>query len=261
MLSPKVDPSIEGGIQMDNVVVLSIASNVFWLTIVLVVVIFFRSEIKGALGSLSSVSVAGSHFELGDKTQTLKSYTILSNIFLDLLCNSNNNERLVEVFSEVNAQQLTNFTIKYLKEAPKEDVNFLLMRNIAYIAGRRANLKDALSLYQILIDKAPTDWTLRNNMGIVLYEKNPSEARKVFFDLMNENPGVPLYKYNYALTNIELDNFDEGVSDLLSVIKAGRYSDPDMFVRPAIQKLAKVRPEDYQKVVTLSAEAKDGQQS
>ncbi|MFZ1081627.1 MAG: hypothetical protein WAO19_06855, partial [Candidatus Kryptoniota bacterium] len=162
--------------------------------------------------------------------------------------------------SEINAQQLTKFTIEYLTEAPKEDINFLLMRNIAYIAGRRANLKDALSLYQILIDKAPTDWTLRNNMGIVLYEKNPSEAKKVFFDLMNENPGVPLYKYNYALSNIELDNFDEGVSDLISVIKAGRYSDPDMFIRPAIQKLAKLRPDDYKKVLALTEEARQGQQ-
>ena len=246
---------------MDNVVTLSIISNAFWLTIVLACIIFFRNEIKGVLGSVSSVSVAGSHFELGDKTQTLKSYTILSNIFLDLLSNSSNNERFVEVFSEINAQQLTNFTLKYLKEAPKEDINFLLMRNIAYIAGQRANLKDALSLYQLLIAKAPTDWTLRNNMGILLFEKNPSEAKKVFSDLMTENPGVPLYKYNYALSNIELDNFDEGIADLTNVIEAGRYSDPDMFIRPSIKKLAKVRPADYQKIVALTQVEKQEQQS
>lgn len=246
---------------MDNVVVLSIISNAFWLVIFLGSLIFFRKEIRALLSSLSSVSVAGSHFELGDKSQTLKSYTILSNIFLDLLSNSLNNENFVSVFSEINAQQLTKFTIKYLAEAPKEDINFLLMRNIAYIAGRRANLKDAISLYQLLIEKAPTDWTLRHNMGILLYDQNPSESRKVFLDLMNENPGVPVYRYNYALCNIELDNFDEGVADLVSVIKAGRYLDTDMFIRPAIQKLSKIRPDDYEKVVILMEEAKQSQQS
>ncbi|MFZ1083023.1 MAG: hypothetical protein WAO19_13980, partial [Candidatus Kryptoniota bacterium] len=61
---------------MDNVAVLAIIGDAFWLTIILGCIIFFRSEIRGLLGSLSSVSVAGSHFELGDKTQTLKSYTI-----------------------------------------------------------------------------------------------------------------------------------------------------------------------------------------
>lgn len=245
---------------MDNVVVLSIISNAFWLVIFLGSLIFFRKEIRALLSSLSSVSVAGSHFELGDKSQTLKSYTILSNIFLDLLSNSLNNENFVSVFSEINAQQLTKFTIKYLAEAPKEDINFLLMRNIAYIAGRRANLKDAISLYQLLIEKAPTDWTLRHNMGILLYDQNPSESRKVFLDLMNENPGVPVYRYTYALCNIELDNFDEGVADLVSVIKAGRYLDADMFIRPAIQKLSKIRPDDYEKVVILMEEAKQSQQ-
>ncbi|MBI3600829.1 MAG: hypothetical protein HY097_09350, partial [Nitrospinae bacterium] len=182
-------------------------------------------------------------------------------IFLDLLSNSNNNEKFVDVFSEINAQQLTKFTIKYLTEAPKEDINFLLMRNVAYIAGWRANLKDALSLYQLLIDKVPTDWTLRHNMGILLYEKNPSEAKKVYLDLMNENPGVPVYKYNYALCNIELDNFDEGIADLTSIIKAGRYSDPNMLTRSSIIKLSRLKPDEYKKLTVLMGEVQQRQQT
>jgi len=244
---------------MDNVVVLAIISNAFWLMIFLGCIIFFRSEIRALLNSLSSVSVAGSHFELGDKSQTLKSYTILSNIFLDLLCNSLNREKFVEVFSEVNAQQLTKFTIKYLKEAPKEDINFLLMRNVAYIAGRKVLFQDALAIYQLLIDKAPTDMYLRNDMGIFLFDKNPSEAKKVYLDLMNENPGVLLYKYNHALTNITLDNFDEGIADLKSAIKAG-HSDPDMLKRPAIQKLLRVQPDEYEKLLALEEEEKQRRQ-
>ena len=150
---------------INDVVILAIISNAFWLTILIVCISFFRSEIRALLGSLSSVSIAGSHFELGDKTLTLKSYTILSNIFLDLLCDSQNAEKLVQVFSEVNTQQLTKFTIKYLLEAPKDEINFPLIRNIAYIAGRRGSLQDSLSLYDFLIEKAPDDRDLRHNRG------------------------------------------------------------------------------------------------
>jgi len=245
---------------MDNVVRLAIISNAFWLTVFLCCIIFFRSEIRALLNSLSSVSVAGSHFELGDKSQTLKSYTILSNIFLDLLCNSLNREKFVEVFSEVNAQQLTKFTIKYLMEAPKEDINFLLMRNVAYIAGRRGRVQDALALYQLLFDKAPTDMILRHDMGVFLFDKNPSEAKKIYLDLMNENPGTPVYRYNYALCNIQLDDFENGIADLKSAIKSG-YSDPEMIKRPAIYKLAIVKPDEYKNLLALEEEEKQKRQN
>ena len=242
---------------INDVVLLAIISNVFWLTIILVCIGFFRSEIKGLLGSLSSVSVAGSHFELGDKKLTLKSFAILSNIFLDLLSNSANTDRLAGLFSEVNAQQLTKFTMKYLLEAPKEELNFTLIRNIAYIAGQRGRLQDSISLYQFLIEKAPNDMDLRNNMGIVLLAKNPSEAKRVYGDLVNESPGISLYRYNYALTNITLDNFNDGVADLERVIRDGYWMiDPEMFNRAAIKKLEKYRPEDYQRLVSLLQDEK-----
>ncbi len=125
---------------IDNVVLLAIITNGFWLTIFFVAIVCFRFEIRALLSSLSSVSIAGNHFELGDKNLTIKSFSTLSNIFLDLLCDSNNTEKLAEVFSEVNAQQLSKFTRKYLIEAPKEEINFALIRNIAWIAGQRGSL-------------------------------------------------------------------------------------------------------------------------
>jgi tetratricopeptide (TPR) repeat protein len=237
---------------INDVVLLAMISNAFWLTIFLVCIGFFRSEIRALLGSLSSVSVAGSHFELGDKKLTFKSYAILSNIFLDLLSNSANCDLVAGLFSEVNAQQLTKFTMKYLLEAPKEETNFILIRNIAYIAAQRGRLQDSLALYNFLIEKAPNDLDLRNNMGIVLLAANPSEAKRVYGGLMSENPGVLLYRYNYALTNIALDNFDEGIKDLEHVIQGGYWpSDPEIFNKAPIKRLEKYRPEDYARLIAL----------
>ncbi|MDD5542669.1 MAG: hypothetical protein PHX83_05800 [Acidobacteriia bacterium] len=240
---------------INDVVMLGIASNVFWLAIFLISISLFRTELKALLGSLSSVSVAGSHFELGDKQRTLKSYAILSNIFLDLLCNSENIEKMAGLFSEANAQLLTKFTMKYLIEAPKEDTNFTLIRNIAFIAGQRGRLQDSVSLYQFLIERAPNDMDLRNNMGIVLLATNPREAQRVYGDLMNQNPGVLLYRYNYALTNIALDNFDDGVKDLEQVIREGFWpSDPHIFNKAPIKRLENYRPEAYRRLIALVSE-------
>lgn len=241
---------------ISDVVVLAIISNAFWLALFFICVGFFRSEIRTILSSLSSVSIAGSHFELGDKALTLKSYAILSNIFLDLLCTSSNNDKLVGVFSEVNAQQLGKFAVKYLIEAKKEEINYPLIRNIAYIVGQRGSLQDSLSLYNFLIEKAPDDRDILHNKGLVLLAQNPSEAKKLYENLMLENPGVLVYRYNYALTNILLGTFDEAVKDLVFVIKEG-YRDPDMFLRSPIKKLARVKPEEYKKLLDLIQE--DGQ--
>ena len=253
--------SVTGLVAINDVVVLTLISNAFWLIVFLVCVGIFRTEVRALLSSLSSFSIAGSRFELGGKTLTLKSYSILSNIFLDLLCNSANAEKLAQVFSEINAQQLTRFTLKYLLEAPKEEMNFPLIRNVAYIAGRRGNLQDSLSLYKFLISKAPDDTNLRNDMGILLLSTNPSEAKKLYGDLMNEYPGVHLFRYNYALTNITLDNYDEGIKDLTLLIKEGySLTDPDIFNRPAIKKLAGVKPEEYSKLLILLQEEEQRRQ-
>ncbi len=234
---------------VNDVVILSIASNAFWLTVIIVLVVVFRSELRSLLSSLSSVSIAGSHFELGDKTLTLKSYTILSNIFLDVLANGANAEKLAGVFSEVNAQQLTKFTIKYLLEAPKEEINFTLIRNIAYIAGLTGRLQDSLSLYNFLLEKAPDDRDLKNNMAIVLLQKDPKEAAKVYQELADDNPGVPLYRYNLAIANIMMDNFDPAIVGLERVIREGYWqSDPQLFERQAIKKLGKMKPEEFNKL-------------
>jgi|SRR5215213_893371 len=187
---------------MNDVVVLAIISNAFWLTLFFVCVGVFRREIRSLLGSLNSFSVAGSHFELGSKNLTLKSYSILSEIFLNVLCNSPDLHKLAEQFSDVDIHHLTKFTTKYLLEAPKGETNFLLIRNVAYMAGRKGRLPDALALYTFLLERAPSDMDLRNDLGCLLISKNPTEAKKIFEALIEENPGVLLYRLNNVYANI-----------------------------------------------------------
>ena len=243
--------SVLGFETVNDVVILAIISNAFWLIIFLVCVFGFRSEIRSLLSSLSSFNIAGSRFELGGKLQTFKSYSILSNIFLEVLSDRANAEKFVPILSEVNAQELTQFTMKYLLEAPKEEINFPLIRNVAYIAGRRGRLQDSLSLYQFLTEKAPDDIDIINDKATLLLSKNPSEAEKIYKDLMDKNPGIPTFKYNHALANITLDNYDDGIKELELLMREG-FSDPNMLDRPAIQKLARVKPEEYGKLLALS---------
>lgn len=243
-----------GLILISDVSVLAIISNAFWLTILVICLISFRSEIRALLGSLSSVSIAGGHFELADKALTLRSYAILSNILLDMLANGSNNDKWMALMSPVSAQQLGKFAIKYLNEAKKEDLNLPLIRNIAYIVGRIGSPQDSLSLYDFLIEKNPGDPDMVNNKGLVLFSADPAEAKKLYAGLMNESPGRTLYRYNYAISNLYLDNYDDAVKDLAIAFRQG-YRDPGMETRPAIQKLARNKPEEYKKLIDLIADA------
>ena len=248
--------NILGAMVFNDVVWLSIANDLFWLAVVGAVTFLcarvFRSEISAVLGSLTSFSVAGTHFDLRDKSLAMKSYSILSNIFLDLLSDSAKREQLVGVFSEVNAQQLSRFTMKYLLEA-KDEINYPLVRNIAYISGRRAGALDALSLYDLLIKNAPNDLYLRHEKGLFLLDLNPGEAKKLYGELINENPGFLQARYNYAICNIMLDDFDDGFKSLEHAIMGG-YIDNDMEKRPGIQKLARARPDLAKKLLDLIKE-------
>ena len=87
----------------------------------------------------------------------------------------------------------------------------------------------------------------------MLLEQNPGEAKKLYADLMNENPGVRGYRYNYAIASIMVDDFDEAIKDLNLVIREG-YRDPDMAIRPAIKRLSRQKPEEFKKLVALLTE-------
>ena len=243
------------GLIIDNLVWIALANNLFWLGIALALTYLaahvFRTEISGLLSSLGSFSVAGTHFELRDKNLALKSYAILSNIFLDLLSDSAKRETLVAVFSEVNAQQLSTFTLKYLVEA-KTDINYPLVRNIAYIAGKRAgNAQDTLALYDALIKSSPNDLFLRHEKALFMMDLNPARAREIYGELIAENPGYQVGRYNYAICSLLIDEFDDALKQLKELFEDGFDLDPEMDQRAAIRALVRSRPQDAEQLFHL----------
>ncbi len=231
----------------NDVVLLAIISNGFWLVIFLVCIGIFNTEIRNLFNSLSSVNIAGGRFELGDRAMTLKSYTILSDIFLDIVSNSHNSVKLAGLLSEVNARQLIDFTKKYVKEVKKEELNLLLIRNVAYIANRKGNQADSLSLYESLLQIAPNDAVLRHDYGYVLLWTNASKAKKVYEDLMREYPSNPIHEFYLGIANIHLKDFKGGFTHLKSAIKAG-YNEDDMFDKPEMKNLFVVNPSGYREL-------------
>lgn len=231
----------------NDVVLLAIISNGFWLAIFLVCIGIFNPEIRTLFNSLSSVNIAGGRFELGDRATTLKSYTILSDIFLDIVSNTQNNLKLADLLSEVNAQQLINFTKKYVKEVKKEDLNLMLIRNVAYIANWKGNIWESLSLYEFLLQIAPNDAVLRHDYGYVLLRTDPSKAKKVYADLMRDYPGVASHEFYLGIADIDLKDFKSGFTHLKSAIKAG-YEEDGIFNKPEMKSLLEVNPSGYREL-------------
>jgi tetratricopeptide (TPR) repeat protein len=249
-----------GLIIISDVLVLSFLSNFFWLTIFFTAVFIFRSEIRDLLGSLSSFSIAGGRFELKDRKSTLESYRILSSIFLDLLSEGSIANELVRFFSEANAERLGKFTLKYATEVKREDMNLALLRNVAFILSDKGNVQDSLAIYDSLIEIAPNDYTFRNDRAVLLLDTDPSKAKKEYESLLNDFPGFPVFRYNLALADILLDNFDDSIKGFRKAIDDGYLPDIDrQSDRAWIQywnKLANAKPKEFQELRDLLKQRK-----
>lgn len=209
-------------------VMIAIVTNAFWLVILIACIVLFRPEIKNALNSLNSVDIAGSHLKLSDRELAIKSYTTLSNIFVDRLSDSEHYKEFIGLLSVSNAQQLNKFLGDYVNEVPPEKLNLPLAKNVAYIAYRKGNTLDCLELYKALVNKIPDSPDLRENYGWVLLDTNPREAKAQFDKLIEQYPGQHDFRYDRAKAAIKLKDFDVAVTDLNSCFDTGYYGDDDM---------------------------------
>jgi hypothetical protein len=98
---------------MSDAILVQIISNTFWLILVLLVIVPFRKEIKNLISSLGRFCVAGAKFELSDKESTLKSYTILSGVLIEMLSHRDSAKNLIPIISERSAQELAKFAKQY----------------------------------------------------------------------------------------------------------------------------------------------------
>src|SRR5437660_512872 len=156
-------------ILISDLVIQTIASNVFWLTIVVLAILLFRRPIASLLSSVASFKVAGATFELKDKKSTLEYYAILTNVLFEILSQRDSAEKLGGLLSNQSVQQLEKFSLKYAKDVATEDVDLELLKNVALIIGRRGQTAPALAFYDTLLKQRPDDRDLLNLKGIVCF--------------------------------------------------------------------------------------------
>ena len=119
---------------MSDVLLSAIINNAFWLVLFIVTVVLFRPQIQALIASIGSFSVAGGVFEFkGDQRATLESYTILTNILIEMLSEGGSANPLMDLISAASARQLQRFIRMYTKELPADDWNVELLKNVGVI--------------------------------------------------------------------------------------------------------------------------------
>jgi hypothetical protein len=118
---------------MSDVLISSLINNAFWLTIFIVGVTLFRQQIRSLIGSLGTFSFAGGNFVFKDEKATLESYTILTNILLEMLSESASAKQLGNLISGASAWQLQKFISKYIEEVAPADWDIELLKNVDII--------------------------------------------------------------------------------------------------------------------------------
>ncbi len=226
-------------------VMIAIVTNVFWLAILILTIVFFRTEIRNGLNSLNSVDIAGSHLKLSDRDKAIKSYTALSNIFVDMLSNEDYT-KFIDLLSVSHAQQLNKFLRLYLDEVQSENLNRALVKNVAYILYRKGNTVESLDLYKTVLKKISDSPDLREYYGWVLLDANPGEAKGQFDTLIEQYPGQDRFKYDRARASVKLRKFDAAVTDLTSCLDAEYLGDG---MRECIDELSKRQPDDGNKLL------------
>lgn len=239
----------------DNILLLqSLVTTLFWLSIILAAILVFRKELRTLLSSIKGAKVAGASFEFQNQRQTLEFYATLSAIFLDIL-STQSPESLVQFFSRSSAEQLARFSLKYTKEIPTEEVDMELVKNAAYIVGRWGLTDKAIAFYDALLKDRPDDPYLLAYKGLALLEGSEDQIRdavKIYSGLIKKFPRDPINWINRASARGLLGEYDEGLADLKRAHELGMQ--PDSFNSfPGIQELRKARAQKMDEILNVAA--------
>lgn len=232
---------------MSDVVIQSIASNIFWIIVGGALVLTFKQEIRNLLNSLGSFKVAGASFELKDSKATLEYYVVLTNIIVEILSKRDSAQELTDLMSDTSVKQLARFAIKYSKEVPEDVREIELLKNIAIIIGRRGSGHEALSFLNALLKDAPHDNDILNLKANLLSDTDDSdkqiEAERIRDQLVIERPYDPGYRFNRALSKAYLKKDDDAIVDLEKAIDLGFWRKRPTMLESREFKTLKANPE------------------
>jgi tetratricopeptide (TPR) repeat protein len=224
----------------------ALITNLFWLAILITIILAFRSELRALVGSVASFKVAGASFELKDKKATIESWAILTNILIEVLSQRESSEQLAPFISDASARQLTKFALKYAKDSFAGDKDVELLKSIAYLVGRKGNTKEALSIYDTLLQQSPDDRDVLNLEGALLLNQSNAKylptAEKIFVGLAETYPDFSHHWYNLGLTKTRLGKWDEAIPAFREAKERGWKLPLD---NKAFDALREARPQEF----------------
>jgi tetratricopeptide (TPR) repeat protein len=238
---------------MNDVILLQIVSNAFWLILVVVIIGVFHRQLKSLLDSLGSLGIAGTHFEFRDKKETLESYAILSEILLQVLERRDDAEQLALLISDKSAQRLANFTIRYTKEVPKDSQDVDLLLNVALVLGRKGRLREAMQILEARLKKYPDDYDANNQKAVWLFNSGAIDkvrsADKIYDRLVDIYPRSGELRFNRALPKSLLGDYDQALSELKRAIELHYWKrHPNMLADSSLMPLKSAKPSEFKQV-------------
>jgi tetratricopeptide (TPR) repeat protein len=218
----------KGGFVSD-ILALEVVKSCFYLVVLGLVVVFFRNEIRGLIASLGSFKVAGASFELGDQRTTVASHMILAEILVDVLSNIQSASKISEVLTLPQAEKLGQFAVRYTVAVPKGSWNQEMLRNIAYSLQTVGRNKQALALFDLLLEQQPDHYDFLDQKAYTLMRMggtaNLEVAQVIFKDLCERNPTLVRAHLRLAFTQAGLRKFDDALSTLGAAVHLGLSGD------------------------------------
>jgi tetratricopeptide (TPR) repeat protein len=203
---------------MNDFVIVELIKTAFWLLLLGTVVVLFRFEIRQLLRSLSTFNVAGASFTLRDRRETIESYVLLSETFIELLSRSDRIEELTGFMLPSQIERLGAFALRYTEEVGDGIWNEELLRNVALLLLRSGRYLQAVRLYDALLKRRPDHLDLLNLKALALLVSRTPEMVQQSFDVLEplagrypENQAV---RFNLALAKSLLSNHDGAFDDL-----------------------------------------------
>jgi len=212
---------------ISDVGLVAITSNLFWLILFSGVMILFRNEFRLLLRSLGRFKIAGAVFEIKEGTPTLEYYDIFAKILGEILAKRDAAEMFYEYISPSTARQLAQFILKYAKNAPEDEAEIEILKNVALLVGRKGNTVAAISLYDALLKQTPDDFDLLYLKGRILRDSgiknNIVESERIYTKLTEkykEHAGV---WYGLARSRSLLGMLDESLEALSESVRLGYW--------------------------------------
>lgn len=235
---------------MSDVVFLELLKTGFWLLALIIVIVFFRKEIRQLMLSVNSFKLAGTTFEFKERKETIRSYVLLAEMFVDVLSRGERIDEQTRLLHPAQVEKLGKFALQYTTEVTAKSWNHELLSNIAYLLLRFGRSKQAVELYEALLKERPDDFLLLVRKALALLttrvSENVEKAEKIYEKLVARFPEQALAHYNLALAYSLREKDDAAFKEMKIAIDQGYWKeDGEMLNDPLFHHVRTQHPSQF----------------